>query len=73
MSVDMHGNLDTPAEEPKKKVARKAKVRKFLLTTVYKNEIAEKLNKLDAAGHSLVTIIPSSDIRGFEIITVFEE
>jgi hypothetical protein len=61
------------AEEPKKKAPRKARVRKHLLTTAYKNEVAEKLDKLDAAGHSLVAIIPSSDIRGFEIITVFEE
>jgi len=70
MSVDIVGNLDS--QEPPKKV-RKAKVRKHLLTTAYKQDVAEKLDKLDAAGHKLVAIVPSADIRGFEIITVTEE
>jgi hypothetical protein len=73
MSVDTELPTDFPAEEPKKKGTRKTKVRKHLLTTAYKQDVAARLDKLEAAGHKLGAIVPSSDVRGFEIITVFEE
>jgi hypothetical protein len=73
MSMDEAGSGNPLETTEKKKSTRKVKVRKHLLTTAYKQDVAEKLDKLDAAGHSLVAIIPSSDIRGFEIITVIEE
>jgi hypothetical protein len=77
MSVDAVGNLDTPVEEPKKKrvkiVSANTGVRKHLLTTAYKQDVAEKLDKLHAAGHTIVSITSSSDIRGFEIVSYKEE
>jgi hypothetical protein len=74
MSVDMGGNLDVTPEEPKKRKASvKAKVRKHLLTTTYKQDVAEKLDKLYAAGHTILAITGSTDVRGFEIISYNEE
>jgi hypothetical protein len=81
MSIDEAGSeklIGGPAfvpEEPKKKGTRSrpAKVKKHHLTTAYKNEVAEKMDKLDAAGHTVVAITNSPDIRGFEIITYTEE
>jgi hypothetical protein len=70
MSVDIVGNLDSP-ELPKK--TRKAKVRKHLLTTAYKQDVVEKLDKLHAANHTIVSITSSPDIRGFEIVSYNEE
>ena len=49
------------------------KLRKHLLTTVYKKEVTEKLDKLHAAGHTVLSITPSNEIRGFEIISYTEE
>jgi hypothetical protein len=48
------------------------KVRKHLLTTVYKQDVAENLNKLHAAGQTVLSITPSPDVRGFEIISYSE-
>jgi hypothetical protein len=75
MSVDMGGNLDVTPEEPKRKTrsAGKAKVRRHLLTTTYKQDVAEKLDKLYAAGHTILAITGSTDVRGFEIISYNEE
>jgi hypothetical protein len=79
MSVDPVGNLESPAvEEPKKKsrvkiVSAKTGVRKHLLTTAYKQDVAEKLDKLHAAGHTIVSITTSPDIRGFEVVSYSEE
>jgi hypothetical protein len=72
MSMDEVGS-GTPLETTEKKKTRKAKVRKHVLTTAYKKEVTDVLDKLDAAGHKLVSITPSNEIRGFEIITIFEE
>lgn len=66
MSVDLLGNPDTPAGEPKKK---KPLVRKHLVTTVYKKDVAEKLDLLHTAGHHILSITDSSEVRGFEIIS----
>lgn len=68
--TDILGNV--PLEKPEKK-PRRAKVRKHLLTTAYKGEVVEKLDKLSAAGHTVVSVTPSPDIRGFEIISYSEE
>lgn len=70
MSVDPIGTLENTPEPTKK---RKAKVRKHLLTTTYKNDVVEKLDKLVAAGHTVLSVTASSDVRGFEIITYTEE
>lgn len=75
MSVDSTGYLETP-EAPKKEKgtrSRPAKVRKHLVTTAYKNDTAEKLDKLAAAGHTVLAIVASGEVRGFEIITYTEE
>lgn len=61
-----------PLEKPEKK-PRRAKVRKHLLTTALKNEVAEKLDKLAAAGHTVLSITASSEFRGFEIVSYSEE
>ena len=53
--------------------SRPAKVRKHLVTTAYKNDTAEKLDKLAAAGHTVLAIVASGEVRGFEIITYTEE
>jgi len=78
MSVDIVGNLDTPESydegtNGRKHKRSKAKVRKHLLTTAYKQDIAEKLDKLCAGGHTIVSITSSPDIRGFEVISYNEE
>lgn len=65
-------NFETVPAKPKK-TSRPAKVRKHLLTTVYKQEAEAKLDKLHAAGHTVVAILPSGEIRGFEIISYTEE
>ena len=72
MSVDNADNLESP-EEPKKNKRTKAKVRKHLVTTAYKNDIAEKLDKLCAAGHTILAVFNAADVRGFEIVSYFEE
>jgi hypothetical protein len=53
--------------------SRPAKVKKHAVTTAYKNDVAEKLDKLDAAGHTILAITSSQDFRGFEIISYTEE
>lgn len=73
MSVDPIGNLESPEDKPKRRAAIKAKVRKHLVTTTYKNEVAEKLDKLHTAGHTVLAIVASTDVRGFEVITYTEE
>jgi len=75
MSMDEAGSgqpLETP-ESKRKSRAPKAKVRKHLITTAYKNDVAEKLDKLFVAGHTILTVIASSDFRGFEIVSYTEE
>ena len=72
MSVDPIGNLEN-SPEPKKRKAAVAKVRKHLLTTTYKQDVAEKLDKLYAAGHTILAITGSTDVRGFEVISYTEE
>jgi len=72
MSVDPIGNLEN-SPEPKKRKAAVAKVRKHLVTTAYKSEIAERLDKLYAAGHTVLSITASTDVRGFEVISYTEE
>jgi len=72
MSIDPIGNLES--EEPKRKARTpKAKVRKHLVTTAYKSDVAEKLDKLHAAGHTVLSVTASSDVRGFDIISYNEE
>jgi hypothetical protein len=74
MSMDEAGNGGLPPEESKKKGTRaKAKVRKHLVTTVYKKDVAEKLDKLHAGGHTILSITSSSEVRGFEVISYNEE
>jgi hypothetical protein len=69
--------LDVQAQHSKsskrKVAAPKAKVRKHLVTTVYKNDAAAKLDKLYAAGHTVLAVVASSDVRGFEVISYNEE
>jgi hypothetical protein len=69
------GGSDYKEPEPKKKGTRSrpAKFHKHHLTTAYKQELAEKLDKLHAAGHYLVAIVGSPDVRGFEVVTYTEE
>jgi hypothetical protein len=57
----------------KKARAAKAKVRKHLVTTAYKNDVAEKLDKLAAAGHTVLSVTSSSEVRGFDVISYTEE
>ena len=57
----------------KTRSAGKAKVRKHLVTTAYKQDAADKLDKLYAAGHTVLAIVASSDVRGFEIVSYNEE
>jgi hypothetical protein len=57
----------------KKARAAKVKIRKHLVTTVYKNDAAERLDKLAAAGHTILAVVASSDVRGFEVISYTEE
>lgn len=87
MSVDPVGNLDSQvppvAEQPKRRRSKGVreltdvtvgpKVRKHLLTTAYKQDVAEKLDKLYASNHTIVSITSSPDIRGFEIVSYNEE
>ena len=76
MSMDEAGSgFPLEATEAKKRGTRSrpAKVRKHLLTTAYKGEVAEKLDKLSAAGHTIVSVTASGEIRGFEIISYSEE
>ena len=76
MSVDPIGNLENTPDEPKKRRTIKghiAKLRVHLLTTSYKQDVADKLNKLFAAGHIILSVTASSDVRGFEIISYTEE
>ena len=77
MSMDEAGNGGKAPEitEEKKKGTRSrpAKVRKHLLTTAYKNDVAEKLDKLTAAGHTILAVVGSTDVRGFEVISYTEE
>ena len=75
MSVDPLNNLESPdvTVKPKRKAAAATKVRKHLLTTTYKQDVAEKLDKLYAAGHTILAITGSTDVRGFEIISYNEE
>jgi hypothetical protein len=49
------------------------KLRKHLLTTAYKQDVAAKLDKLHAAGHTILSVTSSSDVRGFEIVSYTEE
>ena len=67
--------LAVPGETIGKKGTRSrpTKVRKHLVTTAYKNDTAEKLDKLAAAGHTVLAIVASGEVRGFEIITYTEE
>ena len=62
-------------EKIEKKIARSRspKVRKHLVTTAYKQEVADKLDKLHAAGHTILSITSSADVRGFEIVSFTEE
>ena len=75
MSMDEAGS-GQPLEAPKKEKgtrSRPAKVRKHLVTTAYKQDAAAKLDKLVAAGHTVLAVVASSEVRGFEIITYTEE
>jgi len=74
MSVDPIGNLESPfPEERKKRKTAATKVRKHLVTTAYKSDVAEKLDKLYAAGHTVLSVTASGDVRGFDIISYTEE
>jgi hypothetical protein len=83
MSMDEAGSGALPeVAEPKRKrgkatdgtvIINAPKVRKHLLTTAYKKEVAEKLDKLHSAGHTVLSITGSEEIRGFEIISYSEE
>jgi hypothetical protein len=53
--------------------SRPVKVRKHKLTTVYKQDVADQLDRLYAEGQTAQFIISSPDIRGFEIISFLEE
>lgn len=69
--TDILGNIE---EAPKKGTrSRPAKVRKHLVTTAYKQDAAAKLDKLVAAGHTVLAIVSSTEVRGFEIVTYTEE
>ena len=73
--TDILGNV-APEEAPKKEKgtrSRPAKVRKHLVTTAYKQDAAAKLDKLVAAGHTVLAVVASGEVRGFEIITYTEE
>jgi hypothetical protein len=75
MTTSYEGTLDAP-EAPKKEKgtrSRPAKVRKHLVTTAYKQDAAAKLDKLVAAGHTVLAIVSSTEVRGFEIVTYTEE
>jgi hypothetical protein len=72
--TDALGNVETPQEEKKKGTrSRPAKIRKHLVTTAYEQDAAGKLDKLHAAGHTILTVLVAGDIRGFKIISYTEE
>jgi hypothetical protein len=75
--MDEAGNGGKAPEEPTKEKkgtrSRPSKVRKHLLTSVYKQDVAAKLDILHAAGHTILAIVGSSDVRGFEVISYTEE
>jgi hypothetical protein len=48
-------------------------VRKHQLDTVYKGSVTETLDKLHAAGSTVLSITASPDVRGFEIISYTEK
>lgn len=76
MSMDEAGSgkpLEAPETKKKGTRSRPTKVRKHMLTTTYKNDLIEKLDKLDAAGHTIAHVLLAQDIRGFEIISYTEE
>jgi len=87
MSMDEAGSgFPLETSEPKTPKRRRAirsaeeliasatpKVRKHLVTTAYKQDAAAKLDKLVAAGHTVLTIVASGEVRGFEIISYIEE
>ena len=75
MSVDPIGNIENSPEPKKEKGTRSrpTKVRKHLVTTAYKQDAAAKLDKLVAAGHTVLAIVSSTEVRGFEIVTYTEE
>ena len=67
------GSLSAPESKRRTIKGHPAKVRKHLLTTAYKQDIAAKLDKLYAAGHTILAVMASSDVRGFEIVSYSEE
>jgi hypothetical protein len=76
MSMDEAGSgipLETPEAKKKNTRSRSAKVRKHLVTSAYRQDIAAKLDTLYAAGHTILAIVPSGDVRGFEVISYSEE
>jgi hypothetical protein len=62
-------------EQPKKKGTRSRpiKTRRYHETTVFKGKLAEIMGVLHAAGHTFEFIVPSPDIRGYEVVSYTEE
>jgi hypothetical protein len=73
LQIGAGGGTPLETKEQKRKRLTKPMVRKHLLTTVYKKEVAEQIDKLHADGHTILSITPSNEIRGFEIISYKEE
>lgn len=53
--------------------SRPTKTRRYHESTVYKGKVAETLAALHEAGHTVEFVLPSPDVRGFEIVSFTEE
>lgn len=71
--TDTLGNIEEAPKKEKGTRSRPAKVRKHLITTTYKQDAAAKLDKLVAAGHTILAVVSSTEVRGFEVISYTEE
>lgn len=60
------------AETKKGTRSRPAKVRTYKSDTVYKQDLAQYLNKLHADGSTAEFVVPAIDIRGFEVVSYKE-
>jgi hypothetical protein len=68
-----HTRPEPETKAPKGTRSRPVKVRKHKLTTAYKQDITTTLDKLHAEGETVGFILPSPDVRGFEVISYTEE
>jgi hypothetical protein len=70
---DVGGPPNVESSPKKGTRSRPVKKRRYHETTVYKSKTAEIMGVLHEAGHTVEFVVPSPDIRGFEIISYTEE